>query len=700
MSLLDPTTFYNIPVKNLKEPQAEIEWQELVERIQHHDELYHQKDTPEIADAEYDALRQRCKDIERRFPILDNLFSPKRLVGASVAKDFKKIIHRQSMSSLSNIFSKEDLIEFLSRIRKFLNLPEHINIDIICEVKVDGLAMNLLYEDGKLIKGATRGDGIVGEDVTSNVLTIETIPQQLKGKYPQILEVRGEVYIEKDEFIKLNEQRDIEGKSVFANPRNAAAGSLRQLDSSVTASRPLKFFAYGIGDTVPDLHLETQVDLRNCLNNWGFVLNEPSFTSHSFENISQFFDSILQKRNKLAFEIDGIVYKVNKIDWQKRLGFIARTPRWATAHKFPAELAQTVVNEIVIQVGRTGTLTPVANLQPVAVGGVIVSRATLHNEDEIKRKDVQVGDTVVLQRAGDVIPQIVHIVPDKRPKTSKPFLFPDHCPECGSLAVRPEGEVAKRCTGGLICPAQAVERIKHFVSREALNIDGLGDKIVRDFFIRGWVTKPSDLFIALPTHRDELLTLEGWKEKSVGNLFAAIDERKTIGLDKFIYGLGIRQIGQATAKKLAQVYQTLPHFIDSMQTAYDTASQAYQDLIAIESVGPSMADDLVAFFGEAHNRDELKALQSVMTITPYIVDTTNNHAISGKTVVFTGTLLQLTRAEAKATAERLGAKVAGSVSAKTDYLVAGEKAGSKLKEAAALGVTILSEYEWLTLLVT
>ena len=676
---------------------AKLRWQMLFDDLRHHDALYYQQDAPEISDADYDLLRRALEALEAQFPDLKTANSPTQQVGAAPANVFKKSTHRQAMLSLSNVFSEEDLTDFLQRIRRFLNLSDETQLDIIAEPKIDGLAINLLYEDGQLVKAATRGDGAVGEDVTANIRTLRTIPHALAKPYPQTIEIRGEIYIETKAFQKLNAERVEHGDAPFANPRNAAAGSLRQLDVAVTASRPLKFFTYAIGDVQPALKLATQRELRTDLQRWGFVTNEPAKLVHDTASILAYFQDMQAKRHSLPYEIDGIVYKVDRIDWQERLGFVARSPRWATAHKFPAELAQTIVNEIVIQVGRTGTLTPVANLQPVPVGGVIVSRATLHNKDEIIRKDVQVGDTVVLQRAGDVIPQILSVVLEQRPKHSTPFVFPDHCPECGSLAIRPEGEVAIRCTGGLICPAQAVERIKHFVSRDALNIDGLGDKIVRDFHTRGWVNKPSDIF-KLPSHEAELLTLEGWKTKSVGNLFAAIDAVKTVTLDKFIYALGIRQIGQATARKLAQIYHDLPHFIQAMQMAADETSLAYQDLVAIESIGPSTADDLRGFFAEQHNLDEVAALQDAMTILPFEQTVIGHHALSGKTIVFTGTLLQLTRAEAKATAERLGAKVAGSISAKTDYLVAGEKAGSKLKEATALRVAILSEDEFLALL--
>jgi DNA ligase (NAD+) len=678
---------------------AKADWQRLADLLKYHDALYYQQDAPELSDAEYDVLRRQLQDLEKQFPQLKTAVSPTQTVGAAPARQFKKSTHRQPMLSLSNIFSRDELSDFIQRIRRFLSLQETTELVLVAEPKVDGLGLNLLYEKGKLVKAATRGDGQIGEDVTPNVLTIRNIPHRLIGTVPDLMEIRGEVYIETKAFQQLNAQRQEDGEAVFANPRNAAAGSLRQLDASVTAARPLQFFGYGIGDSSNGIEkiLQTQSALRAQLKGWGFVLNEPALASSDEEQIWSYYQQLLDKRHDLSFEIDGIVSKVDQIAWQERLGFVARSPRWATAHKFPAELAQTVVNEIVIQVGRTGTLTPVANLQPVAVGGVMVSRATLHNEDEIQRKDVRVSDTVVLQRAGDVIPQILRVIEDKRPADSTPFIFPDHCPECGSVAIREEGEVAKRCTGGLICPAQAIESIKLFISRDALNIEGLGDRTIRDFFARGWVTRPSDLF-TLDKHKDELLTLDGWGEKSVTNLFESIQNVRTIPLDKFIYALGIRQIGQATARKLAQFYGSWDNLQEMLQAAQDHADPAYADLIAIESIGMAMADDLLRFFAQEHNRNELATLSQAMTITPYVADIAANAFLSGKSVVFTGTLEKMTRAEAKATAERLGAKVAGSVSKKTDYLVAGSSAGSKLKEATALGVKTLNEDEWLEML--
>ena len=678
----------------LSATEATVQWQQLAAEIKRHDELYYNHDAPEITDADYDSLRRQLEALEARFPELKTASSPTQQVGAAPTRKFSKLTHRQPMLSLSNIFDEQECAEFLARIRKFLSLPAETPLDMMCEPKIDGLAINLLYEKGELISAATRGDGAIGEDVTPNIRTVKNIPHRLTGAAPDLVEIRGEIFIDTAEFQKLNAQRQEDGEAVFANPRNAAAGSLRQLDPAITASRPLRFFGYGLGDAQPALEpvLKTQSALRAQLREWGFETNEPSLLSADPAAILDYFNAMRAKRHDLAFEIDGIVYKVDRFDWQERLGFVARSPRWATAHKFPAELARTRVEDILIQVGRTGTLTPVAKLQPVAVGGVIVSRSTLHNEDEIQRKDVRVGDLVVLQRAGDVIPQIVSVVESERPADSVPFVFRDTCPECGSSAIRKEGEVARRCTGGLICPAQAIERIKHFISRNALNIEGLGDKTIRDFYRLGWVTKPSHLF-SLGDFKAELLTMEGWGEKSVTNLFEALDKAKTISLDKFIYALGIRQIGQATARKLAQFYGTWDHFAQAMQEAQDQTSVTYGDLVAIESIGVAVAADLIAFFAEAHNRTETETLNHFMVIEPFVEHVTHNHKISGKIVVFTGTLEHMTRAEAKATAERLGAKVTGSVSAKTDYLVAGADAGSKLKEARKLDVTVLTEDE-------
>lgn len=677
--------------KNQVDAQQAIET--LTAQILYHDTLYYQNDAPEISDAAYDQMKINLAALEAQFPEWQSASSPTLTVGGKASEKFKKFTHPVPMLSLGNVFSEEDLSDFLTRIRRFLGLASTDNIAIVAEPKIDGLACALHYTDGQLVTAATRGDGQTGEDVTANILVLNAIPKTLQAPYPQQVEIRGEIYMDKADFVTLNQNREAEGESLFANPRNAAAGSLRQLDSSITAKRPLKFFAYSLGDGNGTRNDTTQLEFRQRLRDWGFETNEPAVLCQTEKEVLSYYSEMLQKRHSLPYEIDGLVYKVNSLAYQARLGFVARAPRWATAHKFPAELAQTVLEKIDIQVGRTGTLTPVAWLHPVSVGGVMVARATLHNEDEIERKDVRVGDTVVLQRAGDVIPQILRHIPELRPAGAEKFVFPDHCPECGSIAIRPEGEVAKRCTGGLICPAQAVERLKHFVSRNALNIEGLGDKILREFFELGWVQKPSDIF-RLTDYEAELKPREGWGDKSVANLFQSIENAKDISFERFIYALGIRQVGQETAKKLAQFYGDFPHWRDAMAAA-QTDDIIAGDLLSIEDIGPSVSRDVLGFFAEEHNRDELDQLNNILSIKPYEKIATKETPFSGKIMVFTGTMTAMSRAEAKATAERMGAKVAGAVSAKTDFLVAGEDAGSKLKNAVTLNVPVLTEEEWI-----
>jgi DNA ligase (NAD+) len=678
--------------------EAKKEIDRLTKLVLQYDAAYYEHDAPEVSDAEYDQLRISLAALEEQFPELQSPDSPTLKVSGKASEKFKKFTHAIPMLSLGNVFSEEEMHDFLERIRRFLGLKNQEEIEIVAEPKIDGLACALHYENGQLKFAATRGDGSTGEDVTANIQVLKAIPKKLHAPFPAYVEIRGEIYMDKSDFAVLNKKREEEGESIFANPRNAAAGSLRQLDPNITAQRPLKFLAYGLGQLSDPLNkwADSQWKLRQQFRDWGFATNEPAQLCQTEEELQQYYTDRLNTRNEMAYEIDGLVYKVNRFDWQDRLGFVARAPRWATAHKFPAELAQTLLEHIDIQVGRTGTLTPVAWLKPVLVGGVMVARATLHNEDEIARKDIRVGDTVVLQRAGDVIPQILRFIPEKRPTDSKPFVFPRVCPECGSNVGREEGEVAWRCEGGLICPAQVVERLKHFVSRNALNIEGLGDKILRAFFELGWVTKPSDIF-NLAQYGDELKTMEGWGEKSVTNLFDSIEKAKHIALERFVFGLGIRQVGQATAKKLAQFYGDIPHWRSAMVEAQDETSTAVQDLQSIEDIGPSVAKDLIQFFAEQHNIEELERLDRVLDIKPFEKLATKETPFSGKIMVFTGTMTQMTRAEAKATAERMGAKVAGSVSAKTDYLVAGEDAGSKLKNALALGVPILSEDTWITM---
>ena len=696
-NLLSPADVTQIPVEKLSAKEAAAEVKRLTAEIRHHDALYYEQDKPDIPDAVYDLLKLRLEAVETRFPDLRAADSPTQIVSGKASDKFKKIRHTLPMLSLANVFSEEELEDFLDKIRRFLGLPKEEDIAVVAEPKIDGLACAIHYKNGKYHSAATRGDGQTGEDVTANIATVKSVPKQLKAPYPETLEIRGEIYMETADFRELNKQREEEGEDVFANPRNSAAGSLRQLDSAITAKRPLKFLAYGIGQNGDVTFADSQWTLRQRLRDLGFETNEPAKLCKTEQDLKDYYAERLAGRHDMPYEIDGLVYKVDRFDWQDRLGFVSRAPRWATAHKFPAELAETVLEKIDIQVGRTGTLTPVARLKPVNVAGVIVSNATLHNEDEIVRKDVRIGDTVVLQRAGDVIPQILKIIPEKRPAGAKPYQFPTTCPECGSKAVREEGEVAIRCTGGLICPAQVIERLKHFVSRNALNIEGLGDKIIREFFELGWVKKPSDLF-DLAKHGDELKTREGWGDKSVAKLFDAIEAAKNITFDRFIFGLGIRQVGEATARKLAQFYGDIPHWKAAMLAAQDPASAEAADLLSIEDIGPSVAHDIVAFFSEAHNVDELDKLNGVLDIPFFKVERAADSPVAGKTVVFTGTLAKMTRAEAKATAERLGAKVVGSVSKNTDYLIAGEDAGSKLKNATALGVTVLDEDTWLKLI--
>lgn len=673
---------------------------ELVKKIRHHDQLYYQKDKPEISDGEYDKLRIELEKIEAEYPDLITKDSPTQTVGAAPSSGFKKIRHSMPMLSLSNLFTEEDVDDFLAKIRRFLGLAEDEKIELLAEPKIDGLSCSIRYENRRLVMAATRGDGAEGEDITANVKTIQGVPHKLPDDAPDVLEVRGEIYIGRKAFLALNKMQADAGKQIFANPRNAAAGSVRQLDSKITASRPLRFFGYSLGE-VSEEFASNQWDVRKKLASWNIPEAEPYKVCSSKKEIMEYYESILQARPELDYEIDGVVYKVNRLDWQDRLGFVSRAPRWATAHKFPAERAVTILREIDIQVGRTGTLTPVARLEPITVGGVVVSNATLHNEDEIERKDIRVGDHVVIQRAGDVIPQIVKVLKEKRDGKEKKFQYPEKCPVCGSLAIREEGEVAKRCTGGLICAAQAKERLKHFVSRLAFDIEGLGEKIIEEFWDEGLVKSPADIFRLEQTNKTLPVPLqqrEGWGEKSVSNLFKSIEDRRKISLDRFIYALGIRQIGEATAKKIALTFTSLGNLKDAMDKAQDKTSEAYAELLSIEDIGPSVADDLLGFFAEKHNLEILDDLEKNLEIQNYERVETAGSPVAGKTVVFTGTLTQLTRQEAKAGAERLGAKVAGSVSSKTDYVIAGEDAGSKLKKARELNVQVLTEQEWLDLI--
>ncbi len=686
-----------LPVEKLTREDAAKELERLAGEIAHHDTLYHQKDAPAISDAEYDSLKRRNDLIEQRFPGLKREDSPNRRVGARPAPGFAKVTHARPMLSLDNAFKEEDVRDFVASIRRFLRLDADEKIELVAEPKIDGLSASLRYEKGRFVQGATRGDGTVGEDITQNLWTLDEVPKTLAGKdAPDVIEIRGEVYMRRDAFLKMNARREAEGETVFANPRNAAAGSVRQLDAAVTASRPLHFFAYAWGE-ITGPAADSHWHFLQRLKRWGFKVNPEARLCKDVDQALALYARIAGSRAELPYDIDGVVYKVNRLDWQERLGFISRAPRWALAHKFAAERAETRLNNIIIQVGRTGTLTPVAELEPITVGGVVVARATLHNEDEIERKDIRVGDHVIVQRAGDVIPQVVEVVLAKRPKGSRKFKLPDECPACGSLAIREPGEAAKRCTGGLICPAQAVERLKHFVSRNAFDIEGLGEKHIVAFWTDKLIERPGDIF-RLHRHRDAIMEREGWGAQSVARLADAIESRRTIRLDRFIYALGIRQVGEATAKLLARNYGSFTAWRAAMIEAQDPESPAYQDLDNIEGIGPSVAADILGFFAEEHNLAVLADLERELTIEDIAAPAAGGSPISGKTVVFTGTLETLSRSEAKATAESLGAKVAGSVSKKTDIVVVGADAGSKAKKAAELGVATMSETEFLKLI--
>ena len=686
------------PVDRLTEEQAAAELKRLARLIGEHDRRYYQEDDLTVTYAEYDALRQRNNEIEARFPELIRKDSPSQRVGAAPARGFKKVRHAVPMLSLDNAFSDEDVAEFAERVMRFLKLADMPAFT--AEPKIDGLSMSLRYENGELVTGATRGDGEEGEDVTANVKTLDDIPHKLKGRgLPEIVEVRGEVYMTHDNFLKLNKRQAEADEPVYANPRNSAAGSLRQKDPSITASRNLKFFAYGWGE-MSDMPAETQSGMMEWIDARGFRINPLLKTCKSVEAMLKVYRDIEERRAKLGYDIDGVVYKLDRLDWQTRLGFISRSPRWAIAHKFPAEKATTVVNGIDIQVGRTGALTPVAKLEPVTVGGVVVSNATLHNEDEIARKDVRIGDTVTIQRAGDVIPQVLGVVLEKRPKSAKPYKFPDTCPVCGSHAVREEGEAVRRCTGGLICPAQQVERLRHFVSRDAFDIEGLGEKQVQAFYAEGLIMEPADIFTLEQRNRRarrKLEEREGYGETSVRNLFAAIEQRRRIPLNKLIYALGIRHVGEGNAKLLARHYGDLDAFLDGMMAAgKGHASEAWQELNDIGGIGEVVADAVAEFFKEKKNREALDRLLDEIEVEP-MEQARSDSPVAGKTVVFTGALEKMTRNEAKAQAERLGAKVSGSVSKKTDLVVAGPGAGSKLADAQKFGVKVLSEDEWIAL---
>jgi len=701
-------------IAKLAKAQARVELKRLALELEGHDKRYYQDDAPSVTDAEYDALRQRFNAIEARFPEFVTAESPSQKVGAAPSGRFRKVRHAVPMLSLDNAFAEQDVLDFVGRIERFLKLGDD-QIAFSAEPKIDGLSMSLRYEGGELVTAATRGDGAEGEDVTANIRTLEDVPQKLKGRnVPRICEVRGEVYMTKPAFLALNERQKAEGGTIFANPRNSAAGSLRQKDPGITASRPLGFFAYAWGEmsAMPE---NTQSGMIKWFERCGFRTNPLTRLCHSVEQLIAFHGEIEQQRAGLDYDIDGVVYKVDRLDWQERLGFVSRTPRWAIAHKFPAERAMTVLKDIEIQVGRTGSFTPVGKLEPVGVGGVIVQNVTLHNEDYIKGiggdgeqlregRDIRIGDTVIIQRAGDVIPQVVDVVIDKRPKNAKLFHFPKKCPcPLHTDVVREETATGEegaraRCTGEFACPFQKIEHLKLFASRRAFDIDGLGEKQIEFFFEQEWVREPADIF-TLPARngRIKLESYEGYGETSVRNLFAAIEGRRRIALERFIFALGMRQVGETTALALARGYGSWHAFHDACLKLVRDDEEAITEMDALDQIGDTVIASIKAYFGESHNRGIVERLTKEVVILD-AERPKSNSAVAGKTVVFTGSLEKMTRDEAKATAERLGAKAAGSVSKKTDYVVAGPGAGSKLAEARKHGVAVLTEDEWLKLI--
>lgn len=707
----------SLAVEEMTERQARSEHKRLADEIGHHDRLYHEKDAPEISDADYDKLRQRLKAIEARFPQLSDMFSPTQRVAPTPTTAFAKVRHARPMLSLDNAFTDDELQGFLDRLRRALeretDLEPEDEIALACEPKIDGLSISLRYEDGVFIVGATRGDGTTGEDVTPNLRTVKDIPAKLKGKVPKILDVRGEVYMERAAFNAMNKRQEAAEEKTFANPRNAAAGSLRQLDPEITASRPLRFFAYAWGEAEPR-SWKTHSEYLKLLKGWGFKVNPLSQLCRTPDEVRAFYARLGVERPSLPYDIDGVVYKVDRIDWQERLGFVSRAPRWAIAHKFPAEQARTRLNGILIQVGRTGALTPVADLEPVNVGGVMVARASLHNADEIERLDVRAGDMVVVQRAGDVIPQILGFVPEERPKKAAKFHFPTHCPcPLETKVASEEGGVVRRCSGGLECPFQQVERLRYFVSRNCFDIEGLGGTHIENFHRDGLLKVPGDIF-RLPARIDDIRKREGWGDLSVRNLMAAIEARRTISLDRFINAIGIPLIGEATAKLLAQEYGDVDGWLtemlaatrerkktpepDKKEKAAVEVGPSYGRLCNIEQIGVTTADAMCAFFGEGHNVEIIEDLRKQLTVegvTRRVV--ADDAPLKDKIVVFTGELTSMTRDAAKARAEELGAKVTDSVSKKTSLVVVGENAGSKARKAAELGVQTLTEEEWVKL---
>ena len=692
------------PVDSLSIEDAADEAASLSAQIARHDQAYHAEDAPEISDAAYDALRRRLEAIEARFPELISPDSPTRRVGTAPAEKFAKVRHRVPMLSLANAFNADELSDFVDRIRRFLGATDG-DIAFTAEPKIDGLSMSLIYEDGRLSVAATRGDGSEGEDVTANIRTIGAIPQKVSGSdFPPLFEVRGEVFMSHADFAALNSRQAESGGKTFANPRNAAAGSVRQLNASITAERPLQFFAWGWG-AAETLAADTQYEMLRRIEGWGFPVCPEIALCRTAAELIDYYADLEARRATLGYDIDGVVYKIDSLALQQRLGFVSRAPRWAIAHKFPAEQATTIVEDIDIQVGRTGALTPVAKLAPVTVGGVVVRNATLHNEDEIARKDIRIGDTIVIQRAGDVIPQVVRVVTQKRPADATPFVFPDRCPICGSHAVReisPHSgklEAVRRCTGGLICEAQLVQRLKHFVSRNAFDIEGLGGKRVELFHAKGLINNPADIFTLKAREAKSehpIREWEGWGEKSAENLFDSIDARRRVTLDRFIHALGIRHVGETNARLLARNFGSLTALRQALDAARDRDGEVYAGLMNIDGIGRAVSEAAIEFFAEPRNRQAVDALVEQIEVSDYAQEVIDS-PIQGQTIVFTGKLERMSRDEAKAVAERLGAKVTGSVSASTDLVVAGPGAGSKLKRAGELGIRVISEDDWLNL---
>ncbi len=724
------------PIESLTELEASEELARLADEIAEHDRRYYAEDAPTISDADYDALRRRNLAIEERFPDLKRADSPSDKVGTTVSEKFDKVRHAVPMLSLGNVFSDEGVAEFVERIRRFLKLPAETIVPMTAEPKIDGLSLSLRYERGRLTQAATRGDGAVGENVTPNARTIPDIPERLKGSVPEVLEVRGEVYMRHADFAELNRRNGETGKQVFANPRNAAAGSLRQLDSAITAERPLRFFAYAWGQIVGPMPAETQSGMMEAFREYGLPVNPLTRLFDTVDEIVSHYRMIEDNRATLGYDIDGVVYKVDSLALQERLGFVSRDPRWAVAHKFPAQKATTTVQGIDIQIGRIGSLNPIARLAPVTVGGVVVTNATLHNEDYVagigangapirEGRDIRVGDTVIVQRAGDVIPQVLDVVIEKRPAEAQSWRMPEHCPACNSRTVREEGEAVRRCTGGLICPAQAVERIKHFVSRNALDIEGFGEKYAELLFNEGLVRTPSDIYAlkekkdalraAVYKQREALAALReqtsGTKRKAsipearrnfkdVDNLLAAIEDRRKVGLARFVFALGIRHVGEINARRLARHYGSWTALREGASAAKpgegkgDAGNPAWMELNNINGIGGVVAEAVVDFFAEPHNLEEVGRLTAAIAVEDEAAVGNVASPVAGKTVVFTGSLEKMSRDEAKAMAERLGAKVSGSVSKKTDLVVAGPGAGSKLKQATELGIEVIDEDGW------